>query len=71
MEVKKDGVGTYSIAFEKKESGVWAFLFKNEEVVGMWEEVMEREPGVKEEYVRKVKEVEAARASLANATKSE
>lgn len=71
MEVKKDGVGTYSIAFEKKEAGVWAFLFKNEEVVGMWEEVMEREPGVKEEYVRKVKEVEAARASLANATKSE
>lgn len=39
VDVKKDGVGTYSIIIEKEESRVWPFLAKDEVCYPIWDEI--------------------------------
>ena len=59
--MKKDGVGTYSITFEKKLGEIWPYAFANEEVVPIWEEIMERDKDFNTKFIKKFKEAEAVR----------
>lgn len=42
LEVKKDGVGTYSLTFEKEKEEVWLYLSDEQEKVPIWYEIMGR-----------------------------
>lgn len=42
LDIKKDGVGTYSITIKKKEEGTWLNLDQDYSYHQIWEEVMMR-----------------------------
>lgn len=62
-------MGTYSVIFEKQVPEIWPYLFGNREIVPQWEELMEENKTLKDEFNKKLKEAEAAR--VASMTKSD
>ena len=56
-------MGTYSIIFEKQVPDVWPYLFSNQEIVPQWEEIMEENKTLRDEFGKKLKEAEAARVA--------
>ena len=62
-------MGTYSVIFEKQVPEIWPYLFSNREIVPQWEELMEENKTLKDEFNKKLKEAEAAKA--ASMTKSD